>query len=257
MQPGTVAPTFTASAYNSLTKEVGYVELTSFKGKYTILLFYTGNFGPSLLADLMSFQEATKKFEMSNNEVHLLAISTDTVASHMVFGELSQEEGGLQGQEIILVEDKTGEISRKYHVYDAANHKALPTYIIIDDEGEVVASIINDKKVGGNLHEIVRIVSACMLCAEEGAWSTLRGTPSNWKPGMKLVTTVVDNTGTAKKKEASIEVTEKGNESTEEKSLPEEQTNNKKVDEVKLAMTLNDHLEEAEEKKQDETIKAN
>ena len=256
MQPGTVAPTFTASAYNSLTKEVGNVELSSFKGKYTILLFYTGNFGPSLLADLMSFQEATKKFEMSNNEVHLLAISTDTVASHMVFGELSQEEGGLQGQEIILVEDKTGEISRKYHVYDAAYHKALPTYIIIDDEGEVVASIINDKKVGGNLHEVVRIISACILCAEEGAWTTLRGTPSNWKPGMKLVTTVVDNTGSTKKKEEPTKATVKESSSTEE-SLPEEETNDNNVEEVKLAMTLNDHLEEAEEKKQDKTTKGN
>ena len=151
MQSGTIAPTFTASAYNSFTKEVGDVDLSSFKGKYTVLLFYTGNFGPSLLADLMSFQEAIKKFEISNDAVHLLAISTDTVASHMNFGELSQEEGGLQGQEIILVEDKTGEISRKYHVYDAAHHKALPTYIIIDNEGDLVASIINDKKVGGNI----------------------------------------------------------------------------------------------------------
>jgi len=255
MQSGTMAPPFKASAYNSFTKEVGDVDLSSFKGKYTVLLFYTGNFGPSLLVDLMSFQEATKKFEISN-EVHLLAISTDTVASHMNFGELSQEEGGLQGQEIILVEDKTGEISRKYHVYDAAHHKALPSYIIIDDEGEVVASIINDKKVGGNIHEVVRIISACILCAEEGAWTTLRGTPSDWKPGMKLVTTVVDNTGTAKKKEAPTKATVKESTFTEE-SLPEEQTDNREVEKVKLAMTLNDHLEEAEEKKQDETTKGN
>ena len=45
----------------------------------------------------------------------------------------------------------------------------MPTYIIIDDKSEVVASIINDKKVGGNMDEVVRIVSACMLLAEEEA----------------------------------------------------------------------------------------
>merc|ERR1711942_330402 len=203
MQPGTLAPIFTASAYNSFTKEVGDVDLSGFKGSYIVLLFYSGDFGPSLLADLMSFQLAVKEFKMSDDEVDLLAISTDTVESHRAYGELSQEEGGLQGQQCILVEDKTGDISKKYHVYDAAFHKARPTYIIIDEEGEVVASISNDKKVGGNLHEVVRIISACKLCDEEGAWSNLRGTPSDWKPGMELVTTMVGSVETVEEKEAS------------------------------------------------------
>merc|ERR1711942_415323 len=202
MQPGTLAPIFTASAYNSYTEEVGDVHISSFKGSYIVLLFYTGDFGPSLLADLMSFKEAVKEFEISD-EVYLLAISTDTVESHMAFGELSQEEGGLQGQQCILVEDKTGDISKNYHVYDEAFHKARPTYIIIDEEGEVVASISNDKKVGGNLHEVVRIISACKLCDEEGAWSNQRGTLSDWKPGMELVTTMVGKVETVGDKEAT------------------------------------------------------
>ena len=126
MQPGTLAPIFTASAYNSFTKEVGDVDLSSFKGSYIVLLFYTGDFGPSLLADLMSFKESVKEFGISD-EVYLLAISTDTVESHMAFGELAQEEGGLQGQQCILVEDKTGDISKNYHVYDATFHKARPS----------------------------------------------------------------------------------------------------------------------------------
>ena len=79
--------------------------------------------------------------------MYLPAISTDTVESHMVFGELSQEEGGLLGQQCILVEDNTGDISSTYYlVYDAAFHKTRPTYIIIDDEGKVIASIIKTRR---------------------------------------------------------------------------------------------------------------
>ena len=249
MQPGTLAPIFTASAYNSLTKEVADVDLSSFKGSYIVLLFYTGDFGPSLLADLILFQEAAKEFKISD-EVDLLAISTDTVESHMAFGELSQEEGGLQGQQCILVEDKTGDISKNYHVYDEAFHKARPTYIIIDEEGEVVASISNDKKVGGNLHEVVRIISACKMCDEEEAWSNLRGTPSDWKPGMDLVTTMAGTVETVKEKEASTTTREIVGEVPEYES---EEATDETVNEMKLAPTLNDHLEDAEKKKQEAT----
>ena len=66
MQPGTVAPIFTASAYNSFTKEVDDLDLLSFKGSYIVLLFYTG-----VLADLMSFLEAAKEFKMSVLAGHL------------------------------------------------------------------------------------------------------------------------------------------------------------------------------------------
>ena len=61
MQPGTPAPSFTASAYNSATKETVDVELASLKGSYTVLFFYSGNFGPLVLADFMGLiQEAVE-----------------------------------------------------------------------------------------------------------------------------------------------------------------------------------------------------
>jgi len=193
MQPGINAPSFTETAYNTSTKVVGNVELSTFKGSYTVLLFYTGDFGPTLLADLITFQEAVKECD---DELQLLAISTDTVESHVAFSEQDQLEGGLQGQHCILVEDKTGDISRKYQVYDSAHHKAFPSYIIIDMEGEVVASITNDEKVGGNMEEVLRMISACKLCDEECAWSTMKGTPSDWKPGKELVTAVMEKAST-------------------------------------------------------------
>ena len=189
MQSGTPAPSFTASSYLPFTKEMVKIELACLRGTYTVLIFYPGDFRPLVLSELKGFQEAANELL---NEINVLAISTDTVESHQAFAELRQEEGGLEGLCIILVEDKTGDISRDYQVYDMATHQALPTYIIIDDEGEVVASISNSYNIGGNPHEVVRIVKACMMCDEEGAWSEVKGTPSDWQPGMELVTGVLD-----------------------------------------------------------------
>ena len=160
MQPGTPAPSFTASAYNSATKKVVDVELASLKGSYTVLSFYSGDFGPLMLADFMGFLVIEALGELLKNDLNMLAISTDSVESHRAFAELKQEEGGLLGLECILVEDKTGKICKDYQVYDSSNHQAFPTYIIIDDEGEVVASLCNDHMVGGNPMEVVRIIKA-------------------------------------------------------------------------------------------------
>jgi len=195
MQSGTLAPSFTASAAsfsyydNHSTKKVSNLELENFKGSFVVLLFYSGDFEPTVSVELMTFQDALKELQ---DEVNLLAISTDTIESHKAFAHLAKEEGGLQGQQCILVEDKTGDISKNYHVFDATRHKAFPAYIIIDKDGKVVASMINDKKVGGNPHEVVRIIRAYKLCQDKQAGLTLKGTPSNWNPGMELVTTAVD-----------------------------------------------------------------
>ena len=108
MQPGTSAPSFTALAYSSILKKMGNVDLASLHGKYTVLFFYPADFGPLVLADMMGLQEAAS--ELMEDDVNMLAISTDTVESHKAFAELRQEEVGLQGLHCILLEDKTGDI---------------------------------------------------------------------------------------------------------------------------------------------------
>ena len=191
------------------------MDLASLHGKYTVLFFYPGDFGSLVLADMMGLQEAAS--ELMEDDVNMLAISTDTVESHKAFAELRQEEGGLQGLHCILVEDKTGNICRKYKVYDAATHQAFPTYIIMDDEGEVVASLSNDHNLGGNPEEVVRIIKACRMCDEEGAWSKLKGTPSDWQPGMELVTGMVEEVANEEGEQTEVVETEEFPVSEDEK----------------------------------------
>ena len=58
MQPGTPAPSFTAPAYSSFVKEMVNVDLARLHGKYTVLFFYPGDFGPLVLADMNGMLEA-------------------------------------------------------------------------------------------------------------------------------------------------------------------------------------------------------
>ena len=46
-----------------------------------------------------------------------------------------------------MVEDKTGEISRAFGVFDTTTHTAVPTAFILDEEGELMASFTTSTKV--------------------------------------------------------------------------------------------------------------
>ena len=51
---------------------------------------------------------------------------------------------------IPLVEDKTGEISRAFGVFDPTTHTAVPTAFILDEEGELMASFSTSTQVFEN-----------------------------------------------------------------------------------------------------------
>ena len=66
-------------------------------------------------------------------DCNLVAISTDSVESHMMFAETF-----LEGLTFHFVEDRTGAIARSFEVYDTATHSVVPTTMVIDNEGELM-----------------------------------------------------------------------------------------------------------------------
>ena len=53
----------------------------------------------------------------------------------------------LAGLDIPLFEDRTGQISRSFQLLDSTTHRAVPTTLVIDDEGELMASFSNTFQV--------------------------------------------------------------------------------------------------------------
>ena len=65
-----------------------------------------------------------------------------------IYSHLREFAGAsLKELSIPLVEDKTGEISRSFGVFDPTTHTALPTAFILDDQGEMMASFTTSTKV--------------------------------------------------------------------------------------------------------------
>merc|ERR1711990_1148808 len=116
---------------------------------------------------------------LEGNDCRLLVISTDSVEAHREFAGASLKE-----LTIPLVEDKTGEISRAFGVFDPTTHSAVPTAFILDDEGELMASFTTSTQVGGSAEEVARVVAACRECDSSDAWSQMsKGTPASSRPG--------------------------------------------------------------------------
>ena len=92
---------------------------------------------------------------LEGKECPIVAISTDSIEAHrfllcsvchpIFFREFAATS--LKGLSIPLVEDKTGEISRSFGVFDPTTHTALPTAFILDDQGELMASFTTSTKV--------------------------------------------------------------------------------------------------------------
>ena len=180
MLPGTKAPAFSAMAYNCKTKELFITKIADFLGSYTILLFSAGDFQSNLLTEL---EGMTKN---ADSQINLVYISTDSIESHQAF---ASQYGRIP---LVMLTDKTGRICKEFQAYDKSTHMALPAWVVVDPEGEVVSWSVSSPGLGVATSEAVYIVLACQQCDVEGAWSSLRGTPSDWQPGMDLITELVE-----------------------------------------------------------------
>ena len=137
-------------------------------------------------------------YSFEGKECAIVAISTDSIEAHrfiqcsmfpnpsyLVFPFREFAAISMKGLSIPLVEDKTGEISRSFGVFDPTTHTAVPTAFILDEEGELMASFSTSTqvfesnlehfllwaKVGGSAEEVARVVAACRECDTSGAWS--------------------------------------------------------------------------------------
>jgi len=158
-------------AFTGLVCLAGQIEdfdSTILNGFYTVLVFYEGDFLPVSASFLRALASS-----LDGKECLIVAISTDSIEAHREFAGASLKE-----LTIPLVEDKTGEISRAFGVFDPTTHSAVPTAFILDDKGELMASFTTSTQVGGSAVEVARVVAACKECDSSGAWSQKsKGTP--------------------------------------------------------------------------------
>ena len=170
------APSFKAQAVVN-GGEFKEVSLEDYRGQYVVLFFYPLDFTFVCPTELHAFQEKLADFEARN--VQVLGVSVDSHFSHYAWLNTPKAKGGIQGVTYPLVADLDKSISKDYGVLLDAGI-ALRGLFIIDKEGIVRQSTINDLPLGRNVDEIIRLVDALQFTEEHGEVC-----PANWKKGEK------------------------------------------------------------------------
>jgi peroxiredoxin (alkyl hydroperoxide reductase subunit C) len=174
---GKKAPDFTATAALKNTIIEGF-NLLQFRGKYVIFFFYPLDFTFVCPTELLAFQDKYEHFKALNCEI--VGCSRDSHYTHLAWLNTKVAEGGILGVSFPLVADMKLEISRDYKVLKEESGLSYRGLFLIDREGVVRHTLVNDLPLGRSIDEAFRILEAFQHFEKNGEMC-----PANWKEGQK------------------------------------------------------------------------
>ncbi|XP_066327398.1 2-Cys peroxiredoxin BAS1, chloroplastic [Miscanthus floridulus] len=175
---GNKAPDFEAEAV--FDQEFINVKLSDYIGKkYVILFFYPLDFTFVCPTEITAFSDRYEEFEKLNTEV--LGVSIDSVFSHLAWVQTDRKSGGLGDLKYPLISDVTKSISKAFGVLIPSQGIALRGLFIIDKEGVIQHSTINNLAIGRSVDETMRTLQALQYVQENPD----EVCPAGWKPGEK------------------------------------------------------------------------
>jgi len=178
LQVGQIAPDFSATAVYD--QEFKTIKLSDFKNKYVILFFYPLDFTFVCPTEITAFSDKYSAFSELNTEV--LGVSVDSEYSHLAWLQTDRESGGLGDLQYPLVSDLKKEISIAYNVLNNGG-VALRGLFIIDPQGLIQYSTINNLEFGRSVEETLRVLQAIQYVQAHPD----EVCPANWKPGDKTM----------------------------------------------------------------------
>ncbi|GKV31901.1 hypothetical protein SLEP1_g40558 [Rubroshorea leprosula] len=175
---GNTAPDFEAEAV--FDQEFIKVKLSEYIGKkYVILFFYPLDFTFVCPTEITAFSDRYEEFKKLNTEI--LGVSIDSVFSHLAWVQTDRKSGGLGDLKYPLVSDVTKSIAKSYRVLIPDQGIALRGLFIIDKEGVIQHSTINNLAIGRSVDETLRTLQALQYVQENPD----EVCPAGWKPGEK------------------------------------------------------------------------
>ena len=178
-QVGKKAPLFEAEAvYEESFLSINLKDY--YKKKYVILLFYPLDFTFVCPTELIAFSDRYSEFQDLSTEI--LGISIDSKFAHLAWLQTSREEGGLETLNYPLISDLKRDISKAYNVLNDEG-TALRGLFILDKEGIIQHSLINNLPIGRSVDEALRILKAIQYHNENPD----EVCPANWQPGDETI----------------------------------------------------------------------
>ncbi len=168
---GQKLPDFTINAYQ-FTKSVT-LSSAAYKGKWLVVVFYPGDFTFVCPTELGALADNYDKFEAA--EAEILSISMDSIDSHIAWRASSNN---IQKIKYPMGSDPKGEVCELFHVYNEGNPIVRATFIF-DPDGILQVMEMNEDKIGRNVQEILRKLTAAQYArAHPGELC-----PEGWEPG--------------------------------------------------------------------------
>lgn len=187
---GKKAPEFSANAVVNGGEFVENFSLNQYLGeKDVIFFFYPLDFTFVCPTELIAFQEKLAEFEKRN--VAVVGCSVDSEHTHWAWLQTERKNGGIKGVTYPLVADLSKTIATNFGVLagdyeynengDLQFNGAPVAYrgtFLIDKNGVVRHSVINDLPLGRSIDEALRIVDALQFNEKYGEVC-----PANWQEG--------------------------------------------------------------------------
>jgi peroxiredoxin 2/4 len=179
LRVGQTAPDFTATAV--IDQEFKTINLSDYRGKYTVLFFYPLDFTFVCPTEITAFSDRHSEFKALNTEI--LGVSVDSQFSHLAWIQSDRKSGGLGDLNYPLVADLKKTISEAYNVLDSEEGIALRGLFIIDQDGVIQHSTINNLSFGRSVDETLRVLQAIQHVQTHPD----EVCPAGWQPGDKTM----------------------------------------------------------------------
>ncbi|MCD6441047.1 MAG: peroxiredoxin [Candidatus Marinimicrobia bacterium] len=145
----------------------------NYKGKWLVLFSHPADFTPVCTTEFVAFQKRYDKFRELNCE--LVGLSIDQVFSHIKWVQWIKDNLNTE-IEFPVIADDTGKISEKLgFIHPGKGTNTVRAVLIIDPESTVRAILYYPQELGRNMDEILRMVKAFQVGAENQA-----AMPANW-----------------------------------------------------------------------------
>jgi peroxiredoxin (alkyl hydroperoxide reductase subunit C) len=159
--------------------------LGDLKDKYVVLFFYPLDFTFVCPTEIIEFNRKLSQFKELGAEV--VGVSIDSQFSHLAWKNTPVDKGGIGDIQYPLVADLTKQISRDFGVLLEDAGVAFRGTFLIDKEGVIRHSVINDLPLGRNIDDALRMVQALQHHEKYGEVC-----PANWKDGADAMKPTAD-----------------------------------------------------------------
>jgi alkyl hydroperoxide reductase subunit AhpC/predicted Ser/Thr protein kinase len=168
------APAFALPAVSFSSPEPQIVASSDFTDHWLLLLFYPRDFSFVCPTELTSF--SARSFDFERRNCRILAVSVDSIESHMEWLATPPAKGGLGPLQFPLASDPDGELAQKLGIWMPEKGVSTRGLFLIDPQGDLQYGVVHNLSVGRNVDEILRVLDAMQsggLCP--AGWTTADG----------------------------------------------------------------------------------